>query len=289
MVELLDPGIAEGLPIEGTCRLCAHRVELGEVTRQGQRFTDVAQARSALLAWASAEGDPDLESFCAGSLCGITPEEACRRLVDGEGIETSFDVLALLFPGAEGGMGSADSAAATFTPTRSMIDGPAPLPEVPRTSPRLAPRAMAAVMLADGEVHAPPPGGPPPPPRPAPRAWGGVWRAAGAPHARERAFLDAWLADNGHDPLTEDDLRPWRPGDLGWLDEPAPLIKAMVALAYVDRQRDGTEWRVIREFARYWRYPLGELEAMGRAREAATASAPKKLWTSLTSIFVRSE
>ncbi len=260
MVELLDPGIAEGLPIEGTCRLCAHRVELGEVTRQGQRFTDVAQARSALLAWASAEGDPDLESFCAGSLCGITPEEACRRLVDGEGIETSFDVLALLFPGAEGGMGSADSAAATFTPTRSMIDGPAPLPEVPRTSPRLAPRAMAAVMLADGEVH-----------------------------ARERAFLDAWLADNGHDPLTEDDLRPWRPGDLGWLDEPAPLIKAMVALAYVDRQRDGTEWRVIREFARYWRYPLGELEAMGRAREAATASAPKKLWTALTSIFVRSE
>ena len=141
-----------------------------------------------------------------------------------------------------------------------MLDGPVELPEVPRTSPRLVARAMAAVMLADGEIRAP-----------------------------ERSFLEAFLRDNHHPPITEDDLRPWRPGDLGWLEEPAPVIEAMVALAYVDRQRDGTEWRVIREFARYWRYPLSELEAMGRAKDAATASTTRRLRTALTSLFFRSD
>ncbi|MFT5680049.1 MAG: hypothetical protein ACI8RZ_000954 [Myxococcota bacterium] len=260
MVELLDPSIAEGVPIEGTCRLCRHQVAFGEVTTQGQRFVTVEAARAALLVWAAAEGEPNLDSFCEGSLCGISPTEACRRLVAGESIETSFDVLALLFPGMGGGMGSAGPTSAKFTPTRSMIDVPEPLPEVPRTSPRIVARAMAAVMLADGEIN-----------------------------PRERTFLDAWLANHGHAPLTDDDLRPWRPGDLGWLEEPAPVVEAMVALAYVDRQRDGTEWRVIREFSRYWRYPLSELEAMGRLKDAETASMGKRLWTVFASIFVRSE
>ena len=260
MVELIDPGIAEGIPIEGTCRLCGHQVALGTIQTQGRRFSTAAEARSALLAWAIAEGDRDLDVFCEVSLCGITADEACRRLISGEPIETSFDVIALLFPGAGGGMGAADSTSAAFTPTRSMLDGPAVLPEVPRTAPRIVPRALAAVMLADGVIT-----------------------------PQERTFLDAWLVEHGHGSLTEDDLRPWRPGDLGWLEDPAPIIAAMVALAYVDRQRDGTEWRVIREFARYWRYPLKELEAMGRAKDAATASAGKRLLGALASIFVRSE
>lgn len=260
MVELLDPSIAEGISIEGTCRLCGHQVAMGATKTQGSRFSTEAEARSALLAWGLAEGEPDLDTFCAGSLCGITADEACRRLVAGEPIETSFDVIAMLFPGAGGGMGAAEPASASFTPTRSMLDGLAVLPEVPRTAPRIVQRALAAVMLADGVVN-----------------------------AEERVFLDAWLVEHGHDPLTADDLRPWRPGDLGWLEAPAPIIAAMVALAYVDRQRDGTEWRVIREFARYWRYPLKELEAMGRAKDAATASAGKRLLRALASIFVRSE
>ena len=105
----------------------------------------------------------------------------------------------------------------------------------------------------------------------------------------EKAYLERWLTENGHSSLIDDDLRPWRPGDLGWLDEPGPVIEAMVALAYVDRQRDGTEWRVIREFARFWRYPLDELEAMGRQRDAETASAPAKLWRAVASLFFRSD
>ena len=65
------------------------------------------------------------------------------------------------------------------------------------------------------------------------------------------------------------------------------MIEAMVGLAYADRRRDGTEWRVIREFARYWRYPLAELEAMGRVLDVQNASMGKRIWGALRSVFIR--
>ena len=80
MVEILDPGIAEGLAIEGTCRLCGLQMALGEIRRPGQIFDTPEAARQALQAWAMAEGDPDLASFCEGSL--LTKRVWRQKFVD---------------------------------------------------------------------------------------------------------------------------------------------------------------------------------------------------------------
>jgi hypothetical protein len=48
----------------------------------------------------------------------------------------------------------------------------------------------------------------------------------------------------------------------------------MVRLAHIDAERDGSEWRVCRAFARYWGFPLGELEAVGDREHAARSPLP---------------
>ena len=261
MVELLDPAVAAGVVLEGLCRLCGHQTELGRVIRAGQRYDTEQHAASALAAWALAEGEEDAEAFCQNNLCGLSLAAASAELVARQPITTSFDVVAALFPGMAAGAGAPEPSEARFAPTRSMLSEPTSTPPaLPRASPRLVARALAAVMLADGEIR-----------------------------PRERRFLDDFLAASGALPLTEDDLRPWRPGDLGWPEDPAPLITAMVELAFIDRQRDGSEWRVIREFARHWQFPLAELEAMGRQAEHRTASTMKRLWGALRGLLIVKE
>ena len=63
------------------------------------------------------------------------------------------------------------------------------------------------------------------------------------------------------------------------------MIRAMVGLAFIDRHRDHTGWRVIREFARYWRVPMSEVEAMAD-EHAQPGGSLGVLWRGFRSLFV---
>ncbi len=121
----------------------------------------------------------------------------------------------------------------------------------------IAGRAMAALMLADGAIR---PG--------------------------ERRFLDAFLQRAGHAPLADADVRPWRPVDLDVPDNPERIVEAMVHLVYADRERDETEWRVVREFARHWGVSLERVDAMRKALDREHAGSVRRLFLVLRSLFV---
>ncbi|MFN7147384.1 MAG: hypothetical protein ACK4YP_26690, partial [Myxococcota bacterium] len=121
--------------------------------------------------------------------------------------------------------------------------GSAPPPE-DAPDPHDIARALASVMLADGRI------------RPA-----------------ERRFLDQALARMGAPPLDDGDLRVWRPHELGPVPDPKGLLQAMRLLALCDHEADGSERRVLEEFARAWHVPLpadalprpGAMAELGRA------------------------
>jgi len=137
-----------------------------------------------------------------------------------------------------------------------------PLPVAPTRPPpvdlrRAAIRALAAVMPADGLIL---PG--------------------------ERAFLDGFAQRAGMSAIDEAELRPWQPADVGHPADPEPILLAMVEPTFIDRQRDGSEWRVVREFARHWGYPLERLERLGERKEQELAPAMVRLWRSLRRLVV---
>lgn len=258
LLEVFDPTVAEGVALESRCRVCGYLAELGTVHREGQRFASANAAKAALRQWALEEGESDLAVFCEGSLCGLSVEEACQRLIRREPIQTSFDVVAFLFPGrggggGGGGMGAVDAPPETLPEASSRAvrqpalgGGAAP---DPWESERVLARALAAVMMADGEA------------RPV-----------------EQQFIAAQLSEAGAAPLEPDEQRSWRPGDLGWPKAPGPILAAMARLAHADGQRDKSEWRVVREFARHWGHPLGELEALGDKLAQEIETPLQRLW-----------
>jgi hypothetical protein len=82
--------------------------------------------------------------------------------------------------------------------------------------------------------------------------------ADGRIRSSERRFLDATLTRAGAPPLTDADLRVWRPTELGPLPDPAAVIEAMRLLALIDKEADGSELRVLQEFARAWGVKLSK-------------------------------
>ncbi|MEL6343503.1 MAG: hypothetical protein AAFV53_10240 [Myxococcota bacterium] len=259
VIEILDPSVAQGVALEARCQMCGYQSRLGAVENPGERFMNIASVRLALSRWSAAEGEPDVEAFCVNNFSGLSSAEIGAHLLAGERVQTNFDVVAFLFPGlsGSGASGASETAPVQRASSRAMVERPVVVtpPPVPE-DPRVVVRALVAVMLADGSVR---PG--------------------------ERVFVDQFIAEAGLAPLQEDELRPWRPGDLGWPRQPESIIQAMVALAYVDRQRDGSEWRVIREFARHWGFSLKALEAMGEAAEHKAASSMKRLWWALRGLL----
>jgi hypothetical protein len=118
-------------------------------------------------------------------------------------------------------------------------------------------RALAAVMVADSRIR-----------------------------LEELRYLSRTLEAHGLHAVLDEDIRPWRPADLAEPDEPRVVIRAMVGLAYIDRHRDRTEWRVIREFARHWGVDSSEVEAMSMGYEERGAGQLALLWRGLRSLFV---
>jgi hypothetical protein len=250
VVELVETDGEIGTTLEARCRYCGYARTLGNPVAEGVVPRDTSAVRAALERWAREEGD-DVAAFVDANFCGLGSAQVEALLLAGERVPTSFDVLGYLFPGA----------GVQALPTVSRVAEPdvARREETGRllAASNIAARAMAALMLADGEIR-----------------------------AGERRFLDEFLRRAGHEPLAERDLRPWRPTDLDVPDEPEPIVEAMVHLVYADRQSDETEWRVVREFARHWGVPLRHLETMRQALDREHAGIARRLFLLLRSLFV---
>lgn len=220
--------------------MCAYSTELGEVTNLGRPFHDEADVLDALSAWAREDGEPDVGVFAAANFNGRTPAAIARALLAGERVDTGFDVIAWLFPSLQGG-----GSAATDERPRQKVGEATPRSDsppvvllrqtisyddadrAPVADPRDIGRALASVMLADGVIH-----------------------------PDERRFLDTVMEQLGAPPLAEQDLRVWRPPELGPIADPVTLLRAMRRLALADQEADDSERRVIAEYARSWRVPL---------------------------------
>jgi hypothetical protein len=292
VVELIATRAGAGVVLESRCRLCLRELREGALVHPGERYEgEPGTALRALARWAAAENDPDHARFVLAHFGGLGPEEVAARLSRGERVETSFDAIAWLFPGigAVGGGGDATPplapggapepahpvARASLHPTTLPPTGLPPVlmrrtsvpPSIPLTHEsvplhkqplRVSARALCAVMLADGEAS-----------------------------EADRSFLSATLARWGHPPLREDDLAVWRPHDLGWPHDPQAVVEAMAGLAFADGERDATEWRVTREFARAWGVSLDALEALGARLEREHQRGVRRLVSRVVALFVR--
>lgn len=236
VVEWMDPAhasCAAGEPESRRCRACGHEERWLEVGRwdtitSARDLRVAGVARASLAAWCEADGGGDLDAFCLASF-GLGADEVVARLGAGEAVGSTFDVIAFLFPHA--GAASAPSE----RPRLHLGEAPEPRqppptpPLVTPMEPRTPGRFLVSVMVADGALR-----------------------------AGERAFVDRFLLRNELPALAADDLRVWRPLELG--PPPPPelrdrLLEAAVHLMHLDRSRDGAEWRVVRAFASAWGVP----------------------------------
>lgn len=288
VVELLAP---RGVVLERRCRLCLREQRAGALVHPGEPLRgDPEAGRRALARWARSEGDEEVERFVLAHFGGLALDAVAERLARGERVETCFDAIAWLFPGV-GAVGGGSTPAPdphdtletgppSFATTEPKVErsgarwpevrrAPASVPpiaipvtheSIPRhLQPlRVSARALASVMLADGEAS-----------------------------PTDRAFLDRTLAGWGHPPLAPEDLAIWRPHDLGWPHDPGAVVEAMCRLAYADGQRDATEWRVVREFARAWGVSLDAVEALGARLRAEHQRGLPKLLSTVRALFIR--
>ena len=209
---------------------------------------DRTQIEEGVLAWMQRLGAQDIHSFCRLHFYGLTPEELYEKLHKGEQIESSFDALEYLFPGFAG------AGVVVFTEEEVSLAEPEPTEEPYSYTPNMhlpvEARALAAVMLADGKVH-----------------------------PKEEQLLDQFLVELKAKPLEEQDLRSWLPFDLPIPKDPERLIRMMLEVALVDKELDETEWRVIREFARYWGCDRKQLEAEKNMRSTPQKGFWSQLWS----------
>lgn len=243
LVELVDPSRRVGVAVESRCRLCGFRAELGETVAPAARFVRPDDVVAALARWSIEEGEPDLLLFAQANFNGRSPAQIAEAVLRRERVDTGFEVIAYLFPGAGGGGAVSSEALRPDALGEGLRRGPvppsSPIPSVeravepppapPPVDPRTVARALVSVMLADGEIR-----------------------------PKERSFIEQFLQKTGQSPLRDDELRVWRPFELGPPPDPAGLLTAMRACALIDNEADGTEVRVLKEYARAWRLPLAD-------------------------------
>jgi hypothetical protein len=292
VIELMDPShpaCAFGVPSDRRCRMCGWqevaaplpggsgcprcRGELADgadacpacgfvptvipVTPPAN-LRDAARALAALEAWAAEEGEADLGVFARGSF-GAEPEQVVARLVAGEVVPSTFDVIAFLFPSSGGAavQRSVERRVVVVDPEPQQVAEASMVPGV--ADPRTPARVLVSVMVADGTLR-----------------------------AGERRFIVQFLNREGLPPLSAEDLRVWRPSELGPAPDPAVcerVIEAAVHLMHLDRERDGSEWRVIRTFARAWGIEDHRLDRWDRAYDRRYRSTMSRLGELLARLF----
>lgn len=298
LMDPLHPACHLGVPASTRCRLCGHAEEadeelfaprlpmtsgrcpactkpLSEEARAGEApcphcgyqprvqrlrepldLSDPDLARRALARWAAEEGE-EVGVFCRANM-GREVDQLVAALVAGQPVGTSFDVIAYLFPAGPAGRGASAAARTPEVVDREPVEEEeAPLEVVEETwSPRTPARTLISVMLADGELR---PG--------------------------ERLFIDTFLDRAGYPALDSADLRVWRPQELGPLPPPQvreQLVEAAVHLAHLDRERDGSEWKVISAYAAAWGITEAQLKQWDTAYDRRYATAMSRLWRSLS-------
>jgi hypothetical protein len=286
-------GATQGIVLERRCRACLRESRAGGIVHGGESFRgEPARARAALERWAREEGDEDAARFVDAHF-EHPIDVIAEQLARGERVQTCFDAIAWLFPGVGAVGGGGGGGGGVSTPV-APIDGttletgpPAfdvarpeiTWPDVRRHRASLAPMAIP-VTHESIPKHLQPL-------RVSARALASVMLADGLADATDRAFVDRTLAGWGHPPIEPADLAVWRPHDLGWPHDPGEVVLAMCRLAYVDGQRDATEWRVVREFARSWGVSLEAVEAFGRQLAKENEKGLEKAWSSFKGLFVR--
>ncbi len=249
MLELLDPSGKLPGSLEGRCRLCGLRTEYGQTVQPGRSFGGVDEVIGALQVWSLGDGEPDVLLFTQVNMAGLTPAEVARRVLRGDRVETSFDVIAFLFPQAASGSGLQPD---DRKPEIRAVNAVAPMPSFPDVpeytqrafEPLDVARALVSVMVADGVVR-----------------------------ASEKAFLARMLQEFKAPALVEGDYRVWRPQELGIPEDPKRLFEVMRLMCLVDREVDGTEVRILQEYSRAWGVPLdmAQLDRPGAIRMFANS------------------
>ena len=257
LVETYDDAIVQSIPISKKCSFCGYEEEMLQVISQGGTWGSPLAALHDLETWAKSEGSDNVDLFCTSNLGGLSAQEVAERLYKKQEIPSSFDVLAFLFPGMAGGGISVtiDSEPQPLGDPLDTEERNAYSPPTHEDIPVVA-RALAAVMLADGQVL-----------------------------EVERRVLDDLLQQFGDAPLLDSDLQQWLPVDLPIPKDPEALVRAMLEVAFADGELDETEWRVIREFARYWGCDRKKLEAEKEKREAPKQSAATRIWRAIQTLL----
>lgn len=200
---------------EARCRLCGFRTRSGIAESPGRRFLSVAEVEAALAAWA-AEEEQELSEFVRQNFLDGEIGPVVDRVLAGEAVATSFDVLGWLLPGLSGGAAVRGPALTESPPPEERRVERRPVP----VDPDAARLALCSLAFADGQLH---------------------------------PAEAAWLRRQGIEPLPTPVRRPH---ELGRPEDPAALVRQMVALALCDGVVDGSEVRLISEFARAWGVPF---------------------------------
>ena len=117
-------------------------------------------------------------------------------------------------------------------------------------------RALAAVMLADGTLQ-----------------------------EEEEELINQTLRLDGLSALREEDKHGWMPVDLPIPADPEGLVLKMLDVAFVDHNLDESEWRVIKEFARYWGCDRKKLNAERERRIGPPKSLMFRMWNAIKTLL----
>jgi hypothetical protein len=213
------------------CRSCGAYAELEIVLPEA--LPESTEDLEAILGlWGREEGLPSAQDLIDAYFVLPNASEIFACFVQGAPVETTFDVADYLFSGG-GGAG-----AATGEPAVIRVD-----PDAAPHTQRLPPVSLRASLR--------PVGGP----REEMLALASVAAADGDANEEDRAVLIRAARKRGLLPLSEEDIRVWRPNEL---EPPATLVKReelleeMFQMGWADGQLDESELRVIRSFSQAW-------------------------------------
>ena len=117
-----------------------------------------------------------------------------------------------------------------------------------------------------------------------------VMVADGRVHPAEEAFLNPVLARHRYPPIPAEHVRVHRPETVPVSSKPEArrrMVEAMVHLVHVDRLRDGTEFRVVEEYARAWGVDPARVARWDQLYRKRYATGMQRLWLILESVFVK--
>jgi hypothetical protein len=247
-----------------------------EADRGREPIEEVGQFRAALDRWALEEGCRDGAELLETSFGGVSVEEAWARFSQGERLETTFDVLGFLFSNVGGGAGSLGGVQSVEEPpvlgvhAKGKEDegerwGYAPTSRIVLPTGRSPNRrnralALASIMAVDGQIR-----------------------------AEERERVDRLLREEEQPPLKEEELRVYRPhevGPVGPLSAREELIELMLDLACADGEKDESELRLIREYARHWGVDPLRIDTWLEQHEARTVSVFRRTLRKLKALML---